>query len=96
MTELECDAPPYFIVTACNRYVDFYRPADSVWHQVPEIAGGTRPAGMYCRCGASFPALCGITFDLSSGGTVYYWVGQCRQCLHYVWTETLPGSVPCA
>ena len=105
--EIDCDAPPYPVVRACER-LGFRSPLDVRWCRVVHdrgpapwrqllcqpwrwLSGAWRPRGKPCPCGGPAPALERCTFALASR-RVTYLVGQCPRCRTIFWDEAGGGT----
>jgi hypothetical protein len=90
--EIDCDAPSYFVVRACEG-LGFRTPQDVRWRRI-DRRNLERPGGFFpwlranascCSCGQPLPALEGYTFTFISGRQTEYHLGQCQRCRTIFW-----------
>jgi hypothetical protein len=98
-----CDAPPYYIVQACNR-IGFHSPEDVGWCRLSNylghrpgwrqfippwnaFVGHHQAADKTCVCGQFLPQLETYTFTLITGKDIAYVLGQCRRCHTVFWED---------
>jgi hypothetical protein len=106
--DIECDAPPYPIVAACQD-LGFQAPLDVRWYRLRPFLRGRRgglfgfhplqwlfgshhPPGPACTCGQPLPRLEHYTFTPVSKREAYYLLGQCRRCRTMFWEEASAPS----
>jgi hypothetical protein len=106
--EIDCDAPAYPIVRACEK-LGFRSPLDVRWCRVPHAEQPARWIELLCRrpwqllLRGSQPrrdtCSCGAPFPpfeecafIGFGRRSHYLIGQCRSCLTIFWDEVEAGA----
>lgn len=99
--ELDCDAPPYYIVQACS-HIGLERPEDVRWLESTHVLAGqdvhaarskskrsneliVTGEALTCSCGALLPELSRYKFTFNDGGSAFYSFGQCPRCKTIYW-----------
>jgi hypothetical protein len=98
--EINCDAPSYLIVQACER-LRFLSPLDVRWCRMSNFLSESN-AGLriwnflfiknqadrkICTCGELLPVLEDYAFTLACGKVLNYGLGQCPKCRTIFWEE---------
>jgi hypothetical protein len=82
--DIQCDAPPYPVVRACQR-LGFRTPQDVRWCHVNRFTRtGGHPA---CACGQPIERLESYTFTFVTGNKAEYLLAQCPRCLAIYWDK---------
>jgi hypothetical protein len=98
--DIECDAPPYKVVRACDR-LGFQSPLDVRWSRRSRFVHETRSAWDHfpwsfifgtrhtdtCSCGHALPAIDAYAFTFVSEKVANYLLGQCPRCRTMFWDE---------
>lgn len=86
--DINCDAPPYYIVQACKLpSIGFERPEDVRWLRVAYIHFGMTAVRCPCLALGPLVALCEVCFTLKDQPDVHYLMGQCPRCKTMYWRE---------
>jgi hypothetical protein len=80
--DIQCDAPPYPVVRACER-LGLRTPQDVRWSRVNRFAllGGQ----LTCSCDQPLPPLESYTFTFVTGKQATYYLAQCPHCNAIFW-----------
>jgi hypothetical protein len=102
--EIDCDAPPYEVVQACQRE-GFRSPLDVRWCQLGRFLTeqASREKGFWrvllwltqarepnCTCGQALPDFLSCKFGFASGAVRTLLLGQCPRCGTIFWQEPSP------
>ena len=102
---IECDAPSYLIVQACER-LDFQSPLDVRWrrmvHFLNESPIGARVWNFFfmknsvdkkpCSCGRPLPVLEDYAFTFAGGKVLNFSLGQCPYCRTIYWEKDITAD----
>jgi hypothetical protein len=102
--EINCDAPSYLVVQACER-LRFLSPLDVRWCRMSNFLHESNASlrlwnflftknqleRRTCTCGELLPVLEGYAFTFACGKVLNYGLGQCPKCRTVFWEE---GIVP--
>jgi len=106
--DIECDAPPYSIVEACEK-LGFQSPLDVRWFRTSHFLGAqgepgrglhpllwlfdlSLPPKATCTCGQPLPKMEHCIFIFASRKEGRYFLGQCCQCRTIFWEEVTVPS----
>ena len=88
--EIECDAPPYPIVQACNA-IGVVKPEDVRWVSISAFAKSKKDASKkekeLCYCLEKLPVPAKFNFTYAHGAVHSYSVGQCQKCKTVYWSH---------
>jgi hypothetical protein len=102
--DVDCDAPPYSVVAACEK-LGFHSPLDVRWCRMSRfiqrergrvrgfhpwlwLFGSSQPAQPTCNCGQPLPVMERYSFAFASAKQSHYLLGQCRRCRTIFWGKT--------
>lgn len=84
--EINCDAPPYPVVTSCVK-LGVEKPQDVRWLGTSEQIEGEAVERTVCTCKEKLPELNQYEFTFASGDVGMFNIGQCKKCKTVYWNQ---------